>query len=210
MRLFKCVVLCLFAIAFVFVQANADVVNLVPTNSGFESDDVLEGWTTGLSGDAVATHGIDEDSIYGAKAAYIDTTNATGTNWHVGLTQNLEPLEANMTYTLDFWAKGNFEREISIEVKRTPGGGLPYEGVTSQAYTITDQWTEYFKTFTPSKSYPDENGQTAQVAFWVGQVEGEVWLDSVRVYAGEKQEALASVEAGGKLVTTWANIKFSR
>ena len=210
MRLVKCAILCLFAVAFVVTQANADVVNLVTINSGFESDDVLEGWTTGLSGDAAATHETDADTIYGAKAAYINTTNATGTNWHVGLTQNLAPLEAGKTYTLDFFAKANAEREISIEVKRTPGGGLPYEGVTSQVYAITGQWTEYFKTFTPSKSYPDENDQTAQVAFWVGQVEGEVWLDSVRVYEGEKQEAPASVEADSKLVTTWASIKSSR
>jgi hypothetical protein len=128
------------------------------------------------------------------------------------LTHDLVILEANETYTFDFFAKANDTREISIEVKRTPGGGLPYEGVTSENYIINEEWGEYSKTFIPQKDYPDENGQPAQVCFWIGQVEGEVWLDGVRVYWGQKQDRDdvlpdISVQAEGKLVTAWAAIK---
>ena len=153
-----------------------------------------------------------KEVIDGRQCAYIDISAVTGTNWHVGLTHDLLELEANETYTFDFFAKADITREISVELKRTPGGGLPYEGITSENYTINEEWDEYFKTFVPLKDYPDENGQPAQICFWVGQVEGEVWLDGVRVYWGERQARDdivpdISVHAEGKLITSWARIK---
>lgn len=212
-RLSKGAVLCLFAVAFVAAQGNAqdELESVLGDNGDFEMG--FENWWQGIQGGAAAMMEIDtRDAIEGRQCAYVDVTEVTGTDWHVGLTHDLVILEANETYTFDFFAKANDTRLISIEVKRTPGGGLPYEGVTSEDYIINEEWGEYFKTFVPQKDYPDENGQTAQVCFWVGQVEGEVWLDGVRVYWGQKQDRDdvlpdISVQAEGKLVTAWAAIK---
>jgi len=212
-RLSKVAILCLLAVAFIAAQGNAqdELENVLGDNGDFEMG--FENWWQGIQGGAAALIEINtRDAIEGRQCAYVDVTTVTGTNWHVGLTHNLVILEANETYTFDFFAKANDTREISIEVKRTPGGGLPYEGVTSENYIINEEWGEYFKTFVPQKDYPDDNGQSAQVCFWVGQVEGEVWLDGVRVYWGQKQERDdvlpdISVQAEDKLVTAWASIK---
>lgn len=212
-RLSKGAILCLFAVAFVAAQGNAqdELESVLGDNGDFEMG--FENWWQGIQGGAAALMEINtRDAIEGRQCAYVDVTTVTGTDWHVGLTHDLVILEANETYTFDFFAKASDTREISIEVKRTPGGGLPYEGVTSENYTINEEWGEYFKTFVPQKDYPDENGQPAQVCFWIGQVEGEVWLDGVRVYWGQKQDRDdvlpdISVQAQGRLVTAWAAIK---
>ena len=212
-RLSKCAILYLFTIAFVASYGNAqdDLENVLGDNTSFEMG--FDNWWQGIQGGAAAIMEIDtKEVIDGRQCAYIDISAVTGTNWHVGLTHDLLELEANETYTFDFFAKADITREISVELKRTPGGGLPYEGITSENYTINEEWDEYFKTFVPLKDYPDENGQPAQICFWVGQVEGEVWLDGVRVYWGERQARDdivpdISVHAEGKLITSWARIK---
>ena len=212
-RLSKCAFLCLFTVAFIASQGNAqdELENVLGDNTSFEMG--FENWWQGIQGGAEAIIEIDtEGAIDGRQCAYIDVTAITGTNWHVGITHNLVTLEVDETYTFDFFAKADASREISVELKRAPGGGLPYEGITSENYTISEEWDEYFKTFVPLKDYPDENDQPAQICFWVGQVEGEVWLDGVRVYWGERQDRDdivpdISVEAEGKLITVWAAIK---
>ncbi len=212
-RLRKGAILCLFAVAFIAAQGNAqdELESVLGDNGDFEMG--FENWWQGIQGGAAALMEINtKDAIEGRQCAYVDVTTVTGTDWHVGLTHDLVMLEANETYTFDFFAKANDTRTISIEVKRTPGGGLPYEGVTSEDYIINEEWGEYSKTFVPQKDYPDDNGQPAQVCFWIGQVEGEVWLDGVRVYWGQKQDRDdvlpdISVQAEGKLVTAWAAIK---
>jgi hypothetical protein len=209
----KGAILCILAVAFIAAQGNAqdELENVLGDNGDFEMG--FENWWQGIQGGAAALMEINtRDAIEGRQCAYVDVTTVTGTDWHVGLTHDLVILEANETYTFDFFAKADSTREISIEVKRTPGGGLAYEGVTSENYTINEEWDEYFKTFVPLKDYPDENGQPAQICFWVGQAEGEVWLDGVRVYWGERQDRSdivpdISVHAEGKLITRWAAIK---
>ena len=205
MRLSKCAVLCLFAIAFVVVQANADVENLIIENASFEED--YQGWWEGLSGGADATHGIDTDAMDGEKSALIEIRGVTGTNWHIGLTQNLVNLDAGKQYTADFFAKADVNRVISLELKAAPP--LPYAWIGGGDIDITPEWTEYSSSFTPTVDYPSD--AAAQICFWVGQVTGQVWIDGVRVYEGGKQERpMASVQAEGKLITAWAAIKTCR
>ncbi len=205
-RLTKCIALCLFAAAFVVVQANADVENLVIQNASFEDD--YTGWSQGLSGAAAATHDIEtEDAIDGSKAALVNITAVTGTNWHVGVIQNLTNLDSGTLYTADFFLKADIDRVISLEVKAAPP--LPYANVTGAEINITTEWTEYSHSFTPTVDYPA--GAAAQIDFWLGQVTGKVWIDSVRVYEGKKQDRPIenAIEAEGKLLTSWAAIKSS-
>jgi len=209
MRLTKWALLCLFAVAFVVAQANADVENLIIENASFEND--YAGWNKGLSGAAQATHEIDtKEAIDGTKSAFITIIAVTGTAWHVGLTQNLTNLSAGTQYTADFYAKADVNRVIEMELKAAPP--LPYAWVGGGNVNVTTEWVEYSSSFTPTVDYP--GGAAAQICFWVGQLEGEVWIDGVRVYEGAKADREdvipdISVRAEGKLITTWAVIKSS-
>ncbi len=209
MRLVKCAVLCLFAVAFVVAQANSDVENLIIGNASFE--DGFTGWSQGISGAAQATHEVDTaEAVDGTKSAFITIIAITGTNWHVGTTQNLTNLDSGTQYTADFFAKADVNRVISLELKAAPP--LPYAWIGGGDMNITTEWVEYSNSFTPTVDYP--GGQAAQICFWVGQVTGEVWIDGVRVYEGGKQDREdvipdISVQAEGKLITKWAVIKSS-
>ncbi len=204
----KCLVKMLFVFLFAFtiVNANAQDPELINTNPGFEED--FKGWEQYINAGAAAAFSIDRnESIEGNRCAYIKVTQVSGTNWHVGLTQDGLTLAAGRMCTLDFFAKADVKRLIDIELKRSPGQG-DWEGITDAGINITDKWEEYFHSFTPAKDYK----QTAFFGFWLGQVEGEVWIDGVRIYEGKKQERKEitppkSVYAGGKLATRWASIR---
>jgi hypothetical protein len=207
MRLGKCAVVCLFVFVFIAAQANADEPELVNLNPSFEEVPNFNHWSQYINAEAGATFDIDKDAIEGKQCAHIDVVKVSGTNWHVGLTQDGLTVEAGQMYTVDFFAKADAKRIIAIEVKRSPGEG-DWEGITSSDITITDEWAEYSHTFTPGKDYK----QTAFFGFWLGQVKGEVWIDGVRLYEGKKQEredlvTPKSVDANGKLITRWAAIK---
>jgi hypothetical protein len=207
MRFTKFAIFFLFAVAFVAVQANAAVENLIIENASFEDD--YTGWSQGLSGAAEATHEIDTaDVMDGSKAARIDITAVTGTNWHIGTTHNLTVLNAGTQYTADFFAKADVNRVISLELKAAPP--LPYAWIGGGDMDITTEWVEYSSSFTPTVDYPGGE-EAAQICFWVGQLVGQVWIDGVRVYEGGKQgrPVVSAVEAADKLVTTWAAIKGS-
>jgi hypothetical protein len=204
-----CAVICSLTLLLVIVQAHADdELELINTNTGFEED--YKDWGQYVNAAASAIFEIDKEGFEGDKAAYIDVGKVSGTNWHVGLTQDGLTLDAGEKYTVDFFAKADANRIISLEMKRSPALG-DWEGITSKEVNITDEWAEYSHTFTCGKDYE----QGAFLGFWLGQVKGEVWMDGARLYWGEKQdrEDIAphkSVEATGKLITQWAAIKTPR
>lgn len=207
-RLIRYAALCLLSVSLIVAQANAqddEVENLIKTNPGFE-ENFLD-WWHGVQDEAAAVMEIDTmDAIDGKKCAYADITNVTGTDWHVGLVHSDLTFEQGERYTLDFFAKADAMRVISIEIKVSPP--LPYENVTNYDANIDEEWEEYSHSFVPSKDYPG----TTQIAFWLGDVKSQVWIDSVRVYAGEKQDREdvvpdINVQPKNKLVAVWAAIK---
>jgi hypothetical protein len=185
-------------------QDDLEMVNLDPSfEDGFGS------WGQYINPAASAIFKLDKDAFDGDFSAYIDVKTISGTNWHVGLTQDALTLEAGEMYTIDFFAKVDAKRTIALEVKRSPALG-DWEGITSSDIIITEEWAEYSVSFTPALDYE----QGAFLGFWLGQVEGEVWIDSVRFYLGEKQdrevaqpEPPRSVDANGKLITLWSAIR---
>jgi hypothetical protein len=205
----RCAIVCLLGIVFIAAQATAQgELELLIPNPDFEED--FKDWTqyVNAADGAAATFAIDKkDPIEGQKCAYIKVTNVSGTNWHVGLTQDGLTLKAGKMHTVDFFAKADAKRIIDLEFKRSPGQG-DWEGITDASINITDQWEEYFHSFTPAKDYKT----TAFFGFWLGQVKGEIWIDGVRIYEGKKQEREEtvppkSVQREDKLVTSWAAIK---
>ena len=200
----------LLILGFTAVQANVrgDDVEVLNLNPSFEEIPDFKDWTQYVNAAAAAFFDIDKEAIEGKQCAHIEVTEVSGTNWHVGLTQDALTVEAGELYTVDFFAKADVKRIINLELKRSPGQG-DWEGIASQDITINEEWDEYFINFTPSKDYEG----TAFLGFWVAQFKGEVWIDGVRLYEGKKQEReeivpKPSVESNGKLVNTWAAIKW--
>jgi len=202
----RCIIMSLFL--FIIFNVNAqDGPELINLNSSFE--DGFIGWEQYIDAAAGANFDISKDAIEGKECAHAKVTKISGTNWHVGLTQDGLTLRAGQYHTVDFFAKADVKRIISIELKRSPGLG-DWEGITDLDLTITEEWDEYSHNFTPGKDYK----QAALFAFWLGQEKGDVWVDGVRIYEGKKQERKEltlpkSVMADGKLVTVWAMIKTS-
>ena len=182
-----------------------ELINVVEPNGSFEQDYV--GWWHGISDGAEAIMSIDDkDAIDGDKCAYIEVVTVTGTNWHVGIGHSELTLFEGEKYTADFYAKADVPRVISMEIKVSPPD--PYENITETNVNINEEWAEFSQSFVPARDY----SAIAQIDFWLGQVVGEVWIDGVRVYEGDKQDReddspQISVAAKGKLTTTWASIK---
>lgn len=200
-------IVCLLGFVFITAQVNAQgELELLNTNPNFEED--FKDWSQYINAAAAAIFEIDKnDAIEGEKCVHIEVTNVSGTNWHVGLTQDGLTLKAGKMHTVDFFAKADAKRIIDLEFKRSSAQG-DWEGITSAPVNITDQWEEYSHSFTPAKDYK----QAAFFGFWLGQVKGEIWIDSARIYEGKKQERQEivppkSVQREGKLVTAWAAIK---
>ena len=200
---------CLLFFVFMIAQADAadDDLEILNKNPDFEGIPDFDGWSQYVNGAASAIFDIDKDAFEGKQCAHIDVGKVSGTNWHVGLTQDGLTLDAGEKYTIDFFAKADAKRVISLEMKRSPGLG-GWEGITSGDINITDEWAEYSHTFTSAKDYD----QGAFLGFWFGQVKGEVWIDGARIYWGEKQDReeqqpQKSVDANGKLTTQWGAIK---
>ena len=122
-QLSKCAVLCLLSFAVIAAQASAaddELENLIKLNPGFEENFV--GWDQGLSDVAQAVMEINsKDAMDGKRCAYVDVTKVTGTNWHVGLIHSNLTFIQGEKYTVDFFAKADIKRIISLELKASPG-----------------------------------------------------------------------------------------
>jgi len=207
---YKCLVRYTVVLLFILtIHANVrgDDVEVLNPNPSFEEVPDFKDWTQYVNEAAAASFDIDKEAIEGKQCAHIEVTQVSGTNWHVGLTQDGLTVEAGELYTVDFFAKADAKRVIALELKRSPGQG-DWEGIAEQDITINEEWAEYFINFTPANDY---EGATF-LGFWVAQFKGEVWIDSARLYEGKKQERediapQQSVESNGKLVNTWAAIK---
>ncbi len=213
----RLLVLCLAVIP-VIAHAQDDVENLIFNHSFEDDSDILTAdpaWSSWFSaGDAAVEFSFDdEEAIDGVMSVKAEILQSSATNWHIGLTQTDLSLNSGEEYTLTFWAKAEEERPIGMEIKREPGGGLPWQGVTGKDYVITTEWAEYTQSFTPEIDYPEENGMPAMLCFWLAEREVTIWFDFVYIYEDEYLEIEPSgkvqkaVRAAGKLTFTWAGIK---
>ena len=196
------------------VLAQAQIENILLNNSFEDESDLLNNgtlWERYVNASSKATFEFDEDPanvIDEARSIRIEIDQFSGTNWHIGLTQDRFSLAAGERYTLTFWAKAEKPRVISIELKRSPGEG-PWEGITEKDFTIQQDWAEYVHNFICKKDYD----RTAFFAFWMAQDDPTVWIDFVSLYKGDYANIQPSgyvsraVEAADKLPVAWAQIK---
>ena len=152
-------------------------------NGGFE-DGVMAPWSTygpvttevveKLDGAAVS-----EKPIEGDYALHIVVPEAGANFWDAGLQNAGHTFEAGKKYTLSAFLKSK-EGDLQINFKPELGED-PWTGYGDQAFTMTEEWTEFSIT-TPVFT---ENVNPATITFHIQYAAGDFWVDSVRWYEGD-------------------------
>jgi len=145
-------------------------------NGGFEAG--LNGWSYFVDddGQAAATVNVDNTTVAeGAASVHIDVTSADSSSWQVNLYQGSLPLTAGVNYQLQFWARADAIRAITLDCQ---SASAPYSnyGLYSQR-SIDTTWRFYTVTFAANTTAPD-----GQLQFDVGDVAGNVWIDGVQLF----------------------------
>jgi len=147
-------------------------------NGGFENG-VVEPWST--YGDATAEvvqelvgAAVPDVPIEGSSALHVVVAAAGANFWDSGLQHAGHVFEAGKQYTLSAFLKcsqGTLDINFKPEI-----GEDPWTGYGSQAFTMTEEWTEFSVT-TPVF---DADVSPATITFHIGYAAADFWIDGVR------------------------------
>ena len=141
------------------------------TNPNF--DNGLSGWSLLVNTDAVASAATDTTiAATGNSSAHITVSQPSAINWHVSFEQGSVALTAGVTYQLQFWARSDAPRVITVNSQGGPPAYTWYD--LNAQFSIGPSWGFYTSTFTPPTTVTD-----ARIQFWVGDVASAVWVDGV-------------------------------
>lgn len=151
------------------------------TNSGFEAG--LSGWQfiVDNDGQAQATVAVDDAiAAEGNSSAHIQIIEPGTINWHIDLEQDNIALTAGKEYQVQFWARADPPRTITVF---SQGGApnYPNYGLDAQI-SIGTSWSLY-----TASSIATTTANDGRLEFWVGDVAGDVWLDGVALSAAPPQ-----------------------
>jgi hypothetical protein len=144
-------------------------------NGGFENG--AANWSFGVTNDGQAQATVDLDSTIfaeGSSSAHVDVLSVGTAAWHVSLEQDGVSLIAGTNYQLQFWARADQPRAITVN---SQGGGpnYPNYGLSTQV-SIRASWGLYSASFTAPTTASD-----GRIQFWMGDVAGNVWIDGVQL-----------------------------
>jgi len=187
-----------------------EVENLL-MDGGFE--EAVLGWSLARRAPAAATLTIDtNEKRVGQASARIEITDVgDGTSNHnLTLDNNAGiAVEANTSYTVDFWTKAEADRTLIIDalLNQDPWTRL----FRATDLPVTREWTRIHHTF-------QADATLSPVVFLFSFVDSKttIWLDHVRFYEGEYDEEdgvpeLAygpDPEDGAVVEATWANLSW--
>jgi hypothetical protein len=156
-------------IMFVDIAQAVPAVNIL-ANGGFE-DGVPDPWST--YGDA-SLEVVQDDPVEGDNCLHV-TVNSAGANfWDAGLQHAGHVFEPGKSYTLSAYLKA---KEGTMDINFKPElGADPWTGYGSQAFTMTDVWTE----FTVNTGEIPEVVDPATITFHIAYTAGEFYIDDVR------------------------------
>jgi hypothetical protein len=171
------------------------------------------GWGLARRAPAEATLTIDtNEKRVGQASARIEITNVgDGTSNHnLTLDNNAGiAVEANKTYTVDFWTKAEADRTLIIDALLNQDPWTRLVRVTD--LPVTTEWTRIHHTF-------QANATMSPVVFLFSFVDSTttIWLDHVRFYEGEFDEEAGRPESAyapnpedeSVVEATWANLSW--
>ncbi len=187
-----------------------EVENLL-MDGGFE--EAVSGWSLAMRAPAAATLTIDtNERRVGQASARIEITDVgDGTSNHnLTLDNNAGiAVEANKTYTVDFWTKAEADRTLIIDAILNQDPWTRLFRVTD--IPVTTEWTKIHHTFQPNETM-------SPVVFLFSFVDSKttIWLDQVRFYEGELVEEDGGPEYAydpdpqdeAVIEATWANLSW--
>jgi len=152
-------------------------VNLI-LNGGFESP-LTGAWLLNIVNDGQGAGTVSLDSTTAAdgnSSAHIAVSSAATAPWHIQLEQDTIPLSQGVNYQVQFWARADAPRTITVQMQGGPPNTIFY-GLNTPI-SIGTTWGLYSATFTSTSTATD-----GRLEFWVGDVVGNVWLDDVQLSA---------------------------
>ncbi|MHC4495900.1 MAG: carbohydrate binding domain-containing protein, partial [Planctomycetota bacterium] len=187
-----------------------EVENLL-MDGGFE--EAVLGWGLAIRAPAAATLTIDtNEKRVGQASARIEITDVgDGTSNHnLTLDNNAGiAVEANKTYTVDFWTKAEADRTLIIDALQNQDPWTRLFRVTD--LPVTTEWTRIHHTF-------QADATMSPVVFLFSFVDSKttIWLDHVRFYEGEFDEEDGGPESafdpdpedGVVVEATWVNLSW--
>jgi hypothetical protein len=176
-------------------------------------EEPVSGWGLAIRAPAEATLTIDTvEKRVGLASARIDITNVgDGTSNHNLTLDNSAGIavEANKTYTVDFWTKAQADRTLILDAILNQSPWTRLFRVTD--LPVTTEWTRIHHTF-------QANDTMSPVVFLFSFVDSTttIWLDHVRFYEGEFDEEGGGPESayapdpedGAVVEATWANLSW--
>jgi uncharacterized protein (TIGR03437 family) len=145
------------------------------TNGGFEGS--LSNWNFSVFNDGQSNATVTLDSgiaAEGSSSARIAVAAASPVVWHVDLEQDGLTLAKGVGYELQFWARADSPRTITLN-SQAGAPGFAEEGLAT-TMAITTSWSLYKVSFIASADVTD-----GRIQFWVGDAAGTVWLDGVQL-----------------------------
>jgi hypothetical protein len=134
--------------------------------------DEEEGYSATLSLDGTT-------AASGTGSARVEVLQSQGTDWQVSFSFTPTEVVSGTDYTLSFWAKADHPRRIGAWVQQ---GEEPWETYLDLGtFSLTTAWQPYEFAATAVASDPQ-----AVLHFGLGEVEGTVWLDGVRLQEGNR------------------------
>jgi uncharacterized protein (TIGR03437 family) len=147
-------------------------------NGGFESP-LTGAWLLNIVNDGQGAGTVSLDSTIAAdgnSSAHIAVSSAATAPWHIQLEQDTIPLSQGVNYQVQFWARADAPRTITVQMQGGPPNTTFY-GLNTPI-SIGTTWGLYSATFTSTSTATD-----GRLEFWVGDVVGNVWLDDVQLSA---------------------------
>ena len=143
------------------------------TNPGFETSATDGWWFWRHSATPAAVTRDSTTAAVGGASARIHVETAGAYDWYVtyASTGSLDMI-GNVAYTATFWARASRERRVTVAAAVT---GTSYASGTVQLGT---EWRQYQVVLTPTVTC------SAQLRFWLGLADGDVWLDDVHLRRG--------------------------
>ncbi len=140
-------------------------------NGSFEQDFAY--WNKLVTGGASATiTAVNSAAKHGTKSAKIEVKTPGTQNWHIQLKSNNFQVKKNHSYKIAFYAKGDVEKEVQLEVMENQ----TWKWILGPKYITASEWKYYEFYFNPQF---DSNALI--IAFNWGQQTGTFWIDSVSV-----------------------------
>jgi len=153
----------------IWVGTNPDAV----TNPDVETD--LSGWTFNTNGQAATWSRDTTTGGSGRASIHVHQTGTPAAEYVVNLTASggSLPVSVGLTYSATFWAKADHATRFTV-VAGIPGSG----SVASRPVDVGTTWQQYQIALTPAMS------ATVKLQFYLGYIDGDVWLDGMHLQAG--------------------------